>query len=132
MIELLVVILIIGILAVISLPNMVEQRDKGLDAQAKADGRNAVTHVEACYSESNDFRDCSAAADLGPSHGLTLGTNNGEVEIRAFSRDTYRVTARSRTGNSFTLERANAGAPHTRSCTVAAGRPSGGCRGGSW
>src|SRR5882724_4145595 len=46
LIELLVVIIIIGILAAIAIPVFLNQRQKGYDAQAKADVRNMATAEE--------------------------------------------------------------------------------------
>jgi type IV pilus assembly protein PilA len=46
LIELLVVIIIIGILAAIAIPVFLNQRQKGYDAQVKADLRNAATAEE--------------------------------------------------------------------------------------
>lgn len=132
MIELLVVMSILSILAIITLPNLVEQRGKGYDAEAKAHGRDAVTLIEACFTDSQDFRQCTGGTALGSDHGLRLGTGPGEVQIAAFTDTTYRVTARSVSGNTFVLERASDSGAVTRSCTVASGRPAGGCRGGVW
>ena len=50
LIELLVVIIIIGILAAIAIPVFFRQRDKGYDAQARADLRNIATAEETYLS----------------------------------------------------------------------------------
>jgi type IV pilus assembly protein PilA len=49
LIEVLVVILIVGVLAAIAIPVFLGQQNKGFDASAKSDARNAVAQVETCY-----------------------------------------------------------------------------------
>src|SRR3954470_1125208 len=55
LIELLVVIIIIGILAAIAIPVFLNQRQKGYDAQAKSDLRNAATAEETYMTEANTY-----------------------------------------------------------------------------
>lgn len=55
LIELLVVILIIGILAAIAIPVLLNQRQKGYDAQAKNDIRNLAGFEEIYLSDKNTY-----------------------------------------------------------------------------
>src|SRR5213076_3375746 len=55
LIELLVVIIIIGILAAIAIPVFLNQRQKGYDAQAKSDARNAATAEETVLTDTNAY-----------------------------------------------------------------------------
>src|SRR6476469_148466 len=55
LIELLVVIIIIGILAAIAIPVFLNQRQKGYDAQAKSDARNAATAEETVLTDTNSY-----------------------------------------------------------------------------
>jgi type IV pilus assembly protein PilA len=127
--ELLVVILVVGILAAIALPNFLGQRDKGNDSSAKANVRSLMTHVEACNAAEDDYARCDTAAELGAT-GLPLGSGVGQVRVVSpATKTTYTLEARSKSTTRFRILRAASGA-RTRTCTRA---NIGGCRaGGTW
>jgi type IV pilus assembly protein PilA len=131
LIELLVVMLILGVLAAIALPAFLGQEQKGEDADAKANARNLVSLVDACYTSKDDYSQCSDVAGLGGNIGLPYGTNPGEVQVTASTHNTFTVTATSqaKTGgsnNTFSITRAASGVV-SRSCSGG-----GGCHSGSW
>jgi prepilin-type N-terminal cleavage/methylation domain-containing protein len=131
LIELLVVMLIIGILAAIALPAFLNQEHKGHDADAKANARNLVSLIDACYTGKNDYRQCSDVAGLGGNIGIPYGSNPGQAEVTASTIDSYTVTATSvaTTGgvhNTFSISRDTQGVI-SRSCNGGAG-----CNGGTW
>jgi len=131
LIELLVVILIIGILAAIALPAFLGQRAKGQDGEAKSNARNLVSHIESCYTQKQAYTDCVTAAALNPT-GLDIGTAGGQVEAASESAQVYVVTAKSRSGNTFTIAK-NADGTSDRACsTTHGGTDNGGCDGSSW
>lgn len=96
LVEILVVILLIGILAAIALPSFLGQSDLAHDATAKNDVRNAVSHMETCYTDADTFVGCPSTGDpLGPGISATVvGGGTG-----------YNVAKLSDTGTTFTIRR---------------------------
>jgi type IV pilus assembly protein PilA len=87
LIELLVVILIIGILAAIALPALLNQRAKGQDADAKSNATVAAVALEIYHQEHNGFDGVDTAdlvsiePTLANARNLTVTGSGDEYEL---------------------------------------------------
>ena len=125
LIELLVVILIIGILAAIALPAFLGQRQKGQDSEAKSNARNIVSHVESCYTQEQNYQNCTNSAQDLQDSGIPLGTAGGEVNVTSGAADSYQVV-----GTHFTITKTTGQFVKPYTCDTAA---KAGCgTGGKW
>jgi len=88
LIELLVVIIIIGILAAIAIPVFLNQRQKGYDAQAKSDARNAAT-IEETYLTDYNIYTPSALSTTAPAalaaEGFKMSANDQNITIYTYA-----------------------------------------------
>ncbi len=131
LVELLVVILIIGILAAIALPMMLNHRERGQDADAKSQVRSLVTHMESCKIGLGTYVGCNTHADVTGS-GIPRGNGVGQVGIANLTATGYQLTGNSRAsrGGAHRFVLVRAGAAITRTCTPVR---RGGCRAnGRW
>ena len=104
MVELLVVILLIGILAMIALPAFLSQRAKGEDTEAKLTVRTAVA-VLATFQTDHDTYDATPEelVELEPALGEAR-----ELEVTG-DEDSFSITETSSSETTFTHERTATG-----------------------
>src|SRR5262245_61000696 len=130
LIELLVVILIIGILAAIALPTFLGQQKKGQDASAKSDARNAVSQVESCFTDEQDYSHCTWDGATGPAAMADAKLPSNVVITGPAGANSYVITATSKSGNHFIITKVSASGQIQRTCDTTG---KGSCpQGGSW
>ena len=101
LIEVLLVIAIIGLLAVIGIPQFIHYRSQAVDAQLKSDLRNAAVAVESYFTK-NSVYPASVAEIQGYGFKATDGVT---VTLNVLSPNTFTITAAKPGGSqpSFTL-----------------------------
>ncbi len=113
LIELLVVVAIIGIIAAVAVPQYAAYRQRGFDARANSDLRNAATAEEAYFSTFEKYADLPATT--GPaSPGILPGLNISSgvtLQMSSDSDTAFSGTASSDkgTGKVFSYNSANGG-----------------------
>jgi type IV pilus assembly protein PilA len=137
LIELLVVILIIGILAAIAIPSFLSQKSKATDSSAKELARTAETTAET-YSTDHGGEYTGLNGNLAEFHAYeptiqtTAGSGNAYLSAVEATSNSYKVTATSTSGHTFSITK-NAGVV-TRTCTATGTTVAekGGCPNGTW
>jgi type IV pilus assembly protein PilA len=114
LIELLVVILIIGILAAIALPALLNQRGKAQDTEAKTQVRTMQTAEESFYTDTQDY----TAGDLVALQRIEPSLKDGRSvpKVNLTGADSYEIQSTSPSGNVFTITKV-AGGSVSRTCS---------------
>lgn len=97
LIELLIVVVIIGILAAIAIPQFASTKERAFDATAKSDLRNAMAAQEAYFADEQIYAPeaISTAGNFTTSTGIA-------ISVSAASAGGYAATAsHSSSGNSY-------------------------------
>lgn len=132
LIELLVVMLILGILAAVIVPQFLNQKIKATDTQAKANARTLQTAMEVC---GNDHQGSYSSCDIAALRAIEKSIPQSGSSVDADPDNPpggWTVSAVSPNGNTFYIERA-ADSEVTHTCTVPSGNNRGGCPpGGNW
>lgn len=83
-------------------------RGNARDASAKTNARNAVSLVEACFTDTQDYRRCGADGLTRMNTGLAFGTEPNEVTVTPRSATQYVVYAYSTSGGTFIIAKLHA------------------------
>ena len=104
MMELLVVILIVGILAAIAIPQFLNQKAKGEDASSKSATRQTMTALETYYNDNGNYQ--ASTSDLQRIDGTVpnSGTAPGTMTLTT-AADTYTVRVHARGGRWYEIEK---------------------------
>ena len=99
LIELLIVVVIIGILAAIAIPQFASTKEKAFDATAKSDVRNAMSSQEAYFADEQTYGpDAIQTGSFTTSSGISISAS-------AASAGGYAVTAsHASSGNTYWVE----------------------------
>jgi type IV pilus assembly protein PilA len=136
LVELLVVILIIGILAAIAIPSLLNQRSKASDAAGKEIARSSAQAAETYATDHSGLYsgiEPKVLHEYEPALPTAAGNGNAwdSAAEATESGKGFTVTATTTNGDKFTWTRNGSGEVN-RTCEVKAGNNKGGCQTGSW
>ena len=99
LIELLIVVVIIGILAAIAIPQFASTKEKAFDATAKSDVRNAMASQEAYFADDQTYAPAAMATG-------SFTTSSGiDISASAASAGGYAITAsHASSGNTYWVQ----------------------------
>ena len=98
LIELLIVVVIIGILAAIAIPQFSSTKEKAFDASAKSDLRNAMTSIESYFVENQDYAVTSSPT---PSALPDFNSSTNVNVAVAGDADSYAIVAKHTASDNF-------------------------------
>lgn len=101
LLELLIVIVIIGILAVLIVPNLISGPQRARDSQRKSDLRNIKTALETYYNDNNTYPDASGWQGDLEANGAYI--KDVPVDPRSNSDYTYTPACTGAVCDSYTL-----------------------------
>jgi type IV pilus assembly protein PilA len=132
LIEILVVVLIIGVLAAIALPSLLNQKSKAYDAAAKELVHSAAVTAETIATDNDGEYTKVTTAELNkyePTIQTAAGGGNAYISAVTPGKETYTLTAKAATtGDEFTVKR-EANGSVIRTCTSKVSKT--GCSGGA-
>jgi len=103
LIELLVVVAIIGILAAIAIPQFAAYRQRGYDARANSDLRNAATAEEAYFATNFSYVAGALATNFLPGFTLSSSVSGSMATAGATGSESFNGTATSASGSGKTF-----------------------------
>jgi len=125
--EIRIVALIIAILAAIVLATLDGKRASAQDSVAKMNVGSMHAHVEACFVDTEDYRQCETGDVRLGRTGLAEGNGAGRTRVTSNGQRDFVIRSVSRSRNTFSLVR-DRGASVERVCSVPARRDRGGCQ----
>ncbi|UFX82796.1 type II secretion system protein [Candidatus Absconditicoccus praedator] len=81
LIELVLVLVILGILAAIAVPNIMGQREGAAASQLQGDLRSCMSEVMGDLIRTGDFQDCELTPLTEVGSGLGFGIEGGDIRI---------------------------------------------------
>jgi type IV pilus assembly protein PilA len=139
LIELLVVILIIGILAAIAIPSFLSQKSKATDSSAKELARTAETTAETYATDHNGEYSWGTSANglvelhaYEPTIQTSAGSGNAYLSEATGGASSYKVTATSTSGHTFSITKSAGVITRTCIATGTTVAEKGDCPNGTW